>query len=325
MAVPSEISSSWSIAQSWGHRDEMSARFGADVCGQWGELHHAARPLRVSDPDGAVPERPRSPYAAACALPVLPWRGRSVACHPISSEHARTHRIGAVACDGRHNMTLLPGPPPGRYLPSSWPGCDITVWQLGRCPGARHRAPAADLPAEDHANSRLRSSVVCQLHSEPGVHPRICRDVGLGTTGTNSGRLLATQPSACRRRNHRDAVGRLPPSLPPKAYLCLPATVPHLVVLWLTTVSDPSPRPRRPMACQGVDQICSSDIPPLVVTRPFSDAAGALFHYKTVSACHPRHSAALMQPTNPRVPLCLLGTSGYLAEMDALPPLNWLP
>lgn len=88
MAVPSEISSSWSTAQSWGHRDEMSARFSADVCGQWGELHHTARPLRVSDPDGAVPERPCSPYAAACALPVLPWRG-SVACHPISSEHAR--------------------------------------------------------------------------------------------------------------------------------------------------------------------------------------------------------------------------------------------
>lgn len=144
MAVPSEISSSWSIAQSWGHRDEMPARFGADVCGQWGELHHTARPLRVSDPDGAVPERPRSPYAAACALPVLPWRGRSAACHPISSEHARTHRIGAVACDGRHNMTLPPGPPPpGRYLPSSWPGCDITVWQLDAAlePGTGRRPP----------------------------------------------------------------------------------------------------------------------------------------------------------------------------------------
>lgn len=190
------------------------------------------------------------------------------------------------------------------YRVAAWP----LSWSLASGTGRRPTS----------RGSRQLPSVVYQLrtgrpsHPEP-VFPRICRDAGLGTTGTTRlGSPPRNSPSACRRRNHRDAVGRLPPSLLPKAYLCLPATVPHLVVLWLTTVSDPSPRPRRPMACQGVDQICSSDIPPLVVTRPFSDAAGALFHYKTVSACHPRHSTALMQPTSPRVPLCLLGTSGYL-------------
>lgn len=196
MAVPSEISSSWSIAQSWGHRDEMSARFSADVCGQWGELHHTARPLRVSDPDGAVPERPRSPYVRCSMCPTRPamaWEERGMPSHLI---RARTHRIGAVACDGRHSMTLL------NDLPSSWPGCDITVWQLGLRPGAWHRAPAADLPAEDRANSRLWCT-----NSEPG-DLRIRNQCSLAFVVTlawarlarlDSGRLLAT--------HHRHAEG----------------------------------------------------------------------------------------------------------------------
>lgn len=114
--------------------------------------------------------------------PAMAWE-RGMPSHLI---RARTHRIDAVACDGRHNMTLLPRSSWMRhYRVAAWP----LPWSLASGTGRRPTS----------RGSRQLPSVVYQrrtgrpLHPEP-VFPRICRDAGLGTTGaTGTTRVASLQ------------------------------------------------------------------------------------------------------------------------------------